>query len=113
MDTTTIKGHRLYRAHFESSRRNLLSCGRCLLEAHRFGGVLEGSVSWPGDIETKCDLCGRVASARTEKRPGRQERLMLARSRLLRWMNQHTLHPAAARANQRLYWIEETLRGRF
>ena len=112
MDTTTIKRHRLYKAYFQTSRRNLLSCGRCLLASDRLGGVLANSVCWPGEIERKCDLCGRMATAKTVEAPERRERLMLARRRLLRWMSGHTTHPAAMQANRKLYWIENALRRR-
>lgn len=111
MDTTTIKGHRLYRAYFHGSGMHLLTCGDCLLASTRLGGVLEESVGWPGAIEARCMICDRMVSAKVEE-PISRERLLLARKRLLGWMSEHTTHPAAMRANRKLYWIEESLRRR-
>ncbi len=111
MDTTTIKGHRLYKAYFHGSGTHLLTCGACLLTSNKLGGVLEESVMWPGNIERRCFICDRMASAKTDE-PIPRDRLMMARVMLIRWMNEHTTHPAAMRVNQKLYWIEESLRHR-
>ena len=112
MDTTAIKKHRLYRAYFYGSGSYLLTCGACLLTSNRRGGILDESVTWPGNIEARCMICDQMASAKVENGEGRMERLKLARVKLLEWMNKNTTHPDAAAANRRLYRIEETLRGR-
>lgn len=112
MDTTAIRGGRLYQAAFHESGV-LLVCGKCLKAANKVSAFIAESVCWPGMKETNCDLCGEMASAITKTDVNKGPRLLEARMALKEWMHENTAHPRYMAANQKLFAIEHELRVRY